>query len=316
MTWNIPHILSTNNGTTSAVDTTGADLFVVSVVHNGFRGAVVVSDSAGNTWTQIAGSGGSFITSDLWYSHNPTTSTTHTFTVANADGFSTVYTISGSNPSGTLVDASNSNGTAPNTTDIDTGSITPVANGCLIIAGCTIGTTATSLSVDSGFTLDEFDDFTQFQFTGSAAAHLIQTAAAAANPNFIRGTASTNTALDTGAIVAFRPAPGGGGASLTGAGATASAGSLSVTVGPFAGAGAVANTTAADAYGGIGVLLSGASAVSAAGALAARIFQFVGAVVIALAGQIGVTIPGVAPAPASRTVTVLAENRVVIVPED
>ena len=74
--------------TTSAIDTTGAQLLIVvaGVYSTGATGKIAVSDSAGNVWYPAGARGADFGMPQIYYCYNPTTSATHTFTVTDLGG--------------------------------------------------------------------------------------------------------------------------------------------------------------------------------------------------------------------------------------
>lgn len=145
---------SSSSATTSAVDTTGANLIVIEV--NWFSGSATISDSKGNTWTALTQFQGSLsrYTTRLYYCINPTVGTGHTFTAAATIVVVNVAVFSktGSAPA---FDVQNGlNYTSANTTTIQPGSLTPAGNNELFILGACfndIGTTALPATADSSF---------------------------------------------------------------------------------------------------------------------------------------------------------------------
>jgi hypothetical protein len=73
--------LNTSPVTTPAIDTTGATLIIIAAADD--VAPSVPTDSAGNTWTPLTlWDQGTTMLVRLFYCVNPTTSTSHTFTVA------------------------------------------------------------------------------------------------------------------------------------------------------------------------------------------------------------------------------------------
>ena len=185
--------------TSSAMDTTGANLIVVSVATVGSLGSNL-TDSQSNTWTALSISNNSGALQRLFYCISPTTSSSHTFTFNQSGTYPSISAVAFSG-----VAAYESENTSTQTglsTTIQTGSVTPSKNGSLVFAGaCTDGGNYTA--VDSGFTLETSESHLSYQHMGSASAYLIQTTAAAVNPQL------TNSVSDylSAAIAVFEPTP-------------------------------------------------------------------------------------------------------------
>lgn len=187
--------------TSSAMDTTGANLIVVSVATYSSLGANL-TDSQSNTWTSLTTASPNRAKSRLFYCINPTTSSSHTFTFSQSGTYPSISAVAFSG-----VAAYESENTSTQTglsTTIQTGSVTPSKDGSLVFAGaCTDGGIYTA--VDSGFTLETSVSHVSAQHMGSASAYLIQTTAAAVNPQF------TNSVSDylSASIAVFKPAKTG-----------------------------------------------------------------------------------------------------------
>lgn len=179
--------------TTGAVDTTGADLLVaVASCYNAISGQVVVTDSKGNTWigltTQLSGDGEDY---RMWYSYNPVVGSGHTFTSDNGGaGYSSiaVAAFSGSQTSPDPKDQQAGTGTS-GVTSLQPGSITPSADGELVVTG--IGFNATNtMSINSSFNITDQINASSGLRQGVALAYKIQTTAAAVNPTWSWGSSS------------------------------------------------------------------------------------------------------------------------------
>src|SRR5262245_40596548 len=128
--------------TTSAINTTGADLIVVVVGLSNSAGTytAALSDSASNTWsvavpeTDGSGAGPNSGAIKMVYVRAPTTSSTHTFSWIWSGGPSAdapaiaVIAVSGSAPS--PLDQTNSQSGS-----FQTGSVTPTTDNQLLVAG-------------------------------------------------------------------------------------------------------------------------------------------------------------------------------------
>jgi hypothetical protein len=196
MTWSlIRYVGHSGSGTSSAIDTTGADLIVVST-----SGAVSnpgVTDSAGNTYTHIIGAGHQGY-NDLYYCAAPTTSGSHTFT-CTYDCAVLVYSGADASPLDQYAAYTSYNGAIAT---VQPGSITPSVDGCLIVTGLdeNSGTGATIVGINSGFTIEQ-------TVNHGGVADLIQTTAAPVNPTWT----ISSTANIQATIASFKPASGGGG---------------------------------------------------------------------------------------------------------
>lgn len=194
-----------STATTSAIDTTGADL-IVCVIGYDLVGDVTadVTDSASNTWS-VAGIGSTTTTrtASIFFCQAPTTSATHTFTMTGM--FVSIAVLAFSGVCG-RVDAITRN-IGSSVTSLAPGSITPTLDGELLVTGLCLPTTATA-SIDAGFTISDQVGGTTGQFVG--AAYLIQTSAAAANPSW-SFSSNTGAAIMAGFTLAT-PATAAGGA--------------------------------------------------------------------------------------------------------
>jgi hypothetical protein len=168
--------------TTSAINTTGASLLVVAV--DCIFGGSTVSDSKGNTWVGLTGHTGLALpTCRFYYVKNPTVGTGHTFT---ATGGNMSFAVLAYSSTDTSANADGDTGGDANAATIQPGSITPGQDDSVVIAA--LGSLGTGHSIDSGFTIVEDIESAQ---GGIAIAYLIQTAAAAVNPQWTQGSGAS-----------------------------------------------------------------------------------------------------------------------------
>lgn len=169
--------------TTSAIDTTGASLIILSVSFASGQ-SFTPTDSKSNTWTagtQRNGAGGA---QRLFYCLNPTVGAGHTFTVVTPVPSMEVQAWAG------LFNASSFQTQtgigSPSTLPNSPGSITPSQNGSLFVTGQGNTNSGFTYTIDSGFTIS-----CQFGGSGTAVAgamaYLTQSVAAAANPQWSVG---------------------------------------------------------------------------------------------------------------------------------
>jgi len=189
-----------NNGTVTsgALNTTGATFLSVIVVHyGGTPGAL--TDSLSNAWNARTtyGSGNYFVTQ--YWSRPTSVGVGHTFSVASVvDTYPCIAVMAFSGGSALPYDTENGVANASYTT-IQSGSITPSQNNCLVIAG-QCWSSSTTCAINGGFSSPQFvKNAVGNIYVGQS--YLIQTTAAAANPTW-----TVNQAVNSGAanIASFK----------------------------------------------------------------------------------------------------------------
>jgi hypothetical protein len=196
--------LGDNGGTTTGIDTTGADLLVLVVKYN--DGALTtLSDSKSNTWTLVAtynSNGQKFIS--IYYAKNATVGTGHTFT-ATRTGAKINLGVIGFTGAHLTAPEDNHNGFGNIfVTSIQAaGAVTPSQDNCVIVSGAFAQSNPQNLSQDAAMT--ETDDISGVATSSedTALAYKIQTTATAINPTWSWTTESTYGATE---LVAFRAA--------------------------------------------------------------------------------------------------------------
>lgn len=194
-----------NGQTTSAINTTGATLLIVSISRNAGSTAVV-SDSKGNTWTQLTSINGTNNNCVIYYAiSNPATvGSGHTFTVTGTGIFSPIAAaaFSGTNAVSPF-DVQNGHNAGMSAT-VQPGSITPSVNNCLIVcaqSNSNPGVSATG-TINSGYTLLDYIAFAPGAYYSVGLAYLIQTTATATNPTW---TLNATPPENLSAIASFKP---------------------------------------------------------------------------------------------------------------
>lgn len=173
-------------GTTSPIDTTGADLLVVAVLGNT---SAAPTDSKSNTWVGLTTYAGSSAGVTIWYCRGGTAGSGHTF--SSPGGYAGLWAgaFAGSKSSG-VFDLGSDVGTGTSgVATLSPGSVTPSAPGAIIISACAWEFFASFVSVDSGFTASGFDGVGGTTY-GGAGGYLIQSSASPVNPTWTRGDAS------------------------------------------------------------------------------------------------------------------------------
>jgi hypothetical protein len=220
MAWTLvasTHFTSSNpGGTSSSINTTGADLIVIVESSFSFGTIVAPADSYSNSYgvavQQLSVSGRQ--TGTIWFLHNPTVGTAHVFTAENFFGTLEVYAFSGSG-TGVVLDQTNSAsvaGDGSTTFTAQPGSVTPSTGGQLLIGGWALDNPADTgsppFSVDSGFTLASYDDTVPGSLFGCVGAYLFQSTAAAVNPTMTRSNATASGDATAAMIATFKGAGG------------------------------------------------------------------------------------------------------------
>lgn len=165
------------NVTTSAINTTGADLIVIAVAT--FGGLIDPSDNKSNTYTALTGQGGGGgYGVQLFYLHAPTVGSGHTFSVS-ASSFQAICVIALSGSAASPFDQES--GSAGS---VQPGSITPAEDNEILIT-CLTTSDAGAQTIDGGFTTDgTYQAGSTGNNVGLAVAYLIQTTATAKNPSW------------------------------------------------------------------------------------------------------------------------------------
>jgi hypothetical protein len=197
------------SATTTAIDSTGANLIVIWVAWYFNLETFTLSDSASNTWTsltKVSNSNGG--RGQFFYCYNPTTSATHTVTASSGNNLYfavCVAAYSGSTASPFDVE----NGASGTASTLATGNITPGFDNELVVAGGMTGDGGHTIdSINGGFTILDNVAAVGSATTGGALADLIQTTATTAGPTWTFSAAGT---YNVAAIASFKAAAGGGG---------------------------------------------------------------------------------------------------------
>lgn len=193
-----------DGGTSSGIDTTGAALLVANVswyADTSDTNNPTLSDSKGNTWTGLTTVYNTHCGGRLYYCINPVVGSGHTFTLTGTGVYAavvvTAWTDSGT---GTAYDKQNGASDAVISTQTP-GSVTPAANGSLLVTGLLTSELGT-VSIGSSFTIAATVGFAGGTNEGATQAYRVQATAAALNPQWAKtGTAGVLIAT----IAVFTP---------------------------------------------------------------------------------------------------------------
>jgi hypothetical protein len=221
-----------NGGTTPTIDTTGANLIVMSAAYSG---SAAISDSKGNTYTLGLSRGSSIIA--LFYCINPIVGTGHTFTIAASVGSITVAAFSSTlTPAvDTSVTSQGSNGNGLNHT-IGTSALTPSGNNGLVVsAGSFPAAYGGVLTAGSGFALADSQNYVSGTNFGCDLVCQIQTTASTIAANAVVSSWGSNALVSDSVSMAFKDVVPPATINLVGASlsqsASISAGAITVTAG-------------------------------------------------------------------------------------
>jgi sulfatase modifying factor 1 len=167
--------------TTSAIDTTGADLIVAYT--SSWTSHGVPSDSEGNTWTRGFTNNNynnsSALEAKMWYCTNPNTSSTHNFIHSAYCPAITVMCFSGISSAPSIVKISNTSG-AP-------GLITPSTGQAFLFISALNPSSGGTAAINNGFTIDttlKLNNYQTANWQGSELAYKIQYTNTVSNPTW------------------------------------------------------------------------------------------------------------------------------------
>jgi hypothetical protein len=181
-----------NTVTSGSINTTGANLLIVSVSWYPAGGAdvttVELSDSKGNTWTQLnlAGTiGVTFTANRLFYCYSGTVGTGHTFTVTETGSYPAIAVMAFSNAASSPLDQQ-SQAETPLVTTVQPGSITATQADAILVTSCAWDVDTTTASVNLSFTGTVSVAATSGNHVGGGLAYRIDTSATATNPTWTK----------------------------------------------------------------------------------------------------------------------------------
>lgn len=193
--------LGLNGGTSSSIDTTGANLLIAAVSSYEAFAAPAFSDSKSNTYTALTEvSFSASVRIKMYYCASPAVGSGHTWTTAGSTSASSVCVLAVSGANGTPADQEN--GSTAVGSSAQPGSITPSVNNCIVVlsgaadADTVQGTTATGYTVSDSFATSGGNYF------GNTMLYKIQTSASAENPT-LNFSGSANLTVK---IASFKPA--------------------------------------------------------------------------------------------------------------
>lgn len=190
-----------NSATTPNVDTTGANLFIVKVSwYGGTTAHGTLSDSSSNTYTPLTEYKESVLpmSTQLFYSFNPTTAPSQSFVYSGTQTFANVQVQAWSGFSASPFDVENgaTMGNINNTT-IQPGNLTPSQSNCLFVSGLGHENNSSgAISINSSFTISDDVPYVAGNSEGGTMAYKLSTTGTAENPTWNFTTAVTSSQAD------------------------------------------------------------------------------------------------------------------------
>lgn len=211
----IAHVVNTRqsssdgeNVTTGAIDTTGANLIILTVSISP-SSAFTISDNKTNTWTALTASSSSTVKCQLYYAENATVGSGHTFTCDSGSGAFPQIAVAAFSGAATSSVFDQQNGATAASAPISTGSVTPSADNELLITGLSWAGGGVVMAINSSFTITGQAPESGAAW-GCALAYLLQGAAAATNPSW---SASSGSPSNLATRIGTFKEPGAGGGS-------------------------------------------------------------------------------------------------------
>lgn len=195
-----------NSATTGSIDTTGANLLVVSACwYPGTEADAVITDSKGNTWTALTRHGTvnvSVTANRLFYCYGGTVGSGHTFTTTATGGYHSIQVVALSGMAASPFDQQNGAQDSGIWVTRQPGSITPSQDNTVVVTALTFDdNTSGAISIDGSYTIADTSAFATGAGMGGSLAYKILTAASAQNPTW---TSANNSGDSAVSIASFK----------------------------------------------------------------------------------------------------------------
>ncbi len=218
----IAHTGAATTITTGAIDTSGANFVICFYSFDASLGTPpAMSDNKSNgAGTNLTRNTGTISRSNCRFTYytNPTVGAGHTFTAtasASITGTLAVAAFSGVKVTTPADQQAAAGHAGSGSTTIQTGSVTPVEDNELLVAGWAIDDpTNTTWTINGGYSITDIQDVITGATYGGVLAYLVQGALAATNPTFTRSNAISSAREDTASIASFKQEPGAAGTGL------------------------------------------------------------------------------------------------------
>lgn len=196
---------STNGTSVSlTLDTTGANLIVISVSSLASVSAPTLSDNQSNTWTPLTERTASNSRQRIYYCIAPSVNASHQFSLSGASSTPVIGVLAVSGAAASPFSAE-TGAVTTSASELQPGEITPAEDNMLIVTGCTnAAALASAPDIASGWTVSK-QAGTSGVNMGGGIAYQIQTTATAVNPTW----AWTGTNHAAAAMAVFYEQPQG-----------------------------------------------------------------------------------------------------------
>lgn len=174
-----------NGGTTSSINTTGANLIIVGVSDYRLGISLDVSDNKSNTYTALSHqSTATNSRATLFYALSPSVGSGHTFTVSGTSIYASIYVAAFSGLNSPIFDVQNGNTTDSPWDTLATGSVTPSADASIVasVISWYIDPDSGSMSIGSSFNITNQLQSSPGNYLGGALAYKVLSSASAQNP--------------------------------------------------------------------------------------------------------------------------------------
>jgi hypothetical protein len=185
---NIDAAPGANGGTTSAIDTTGANLLLFGIGSYGLgtNGSESPTDSKSNSWSgttlRVAGD----VAARIFYGEPSSVGSGHDFSYADANCYAVLAASAFSGAQSSPLDQQNG-ATGGMSTSQSPGSVTPTEDNELVVTCLTFDRDSGGITPPTGFTLLDSQEYSSGVNMGFAIAYKIQTTAATETPNWTTG---------------------------------------------------------------------------------------------------------------------------------
>ena len=188
---------------------TGVTLFVGGYANYQATGAPSITDSLANTWVPLTAQEAVGVSrAQICYVENPTVGAAQTFTISGSPSYPACWILGFSGGKLASPFDQENGATVVNDTVLSTGSITPSEDNEVIVTVMSGAFAAFEpVSIDGGFTLVYSENYLTNGHLGGGIGYLIQTSAAAANPQWTTSASGAMAAV----VASFKAAAAGGG---------------------------------------------------------------------------------------------------------
>lgn len=193
-----------NDVTTTAIDTTGADLIVLACCT--FNSALTPTDSQSNAWTGLTDQTIGGVHTRLLYKQAPSTSATHTWTITSSAGFPVIGVLAFSGSVSSPFDQENG-AVSASASSLSSGNVTPGENNEVIVSAFADAWVGTASVSPGSLTITDQLPLASGVAFALAMAYEIQTTATTRAATWSVSVAARSEAV----IATFKAAAGGGG---------------------------------------------------------------------------------------------------------